>query len=111
MARANLPTSRKSSKPPPAPFWFPCQRANTTSRSSRRKNPPSSKRNAPLMNEPITIPKVPGAETESQNYALLRKYGIDYITALGSQFWTDYNIHDPGITWLEALCYALTEIA
>ncbi|MFO0795312.1 MAG: hypothetical protein U0586_14775 [Candidatus Brocadiaceae bacterium] len=25
--------------------------------------------------------------------------------------WTDYNIHDPGITILEALCYALTDVA
>ena len=25
--------------------------------------------------------------------------------------WTDHNIHDPGITTLELLCYALTELA
>ena len=24
--------------------------------------------------------------------------------------WTDYNAHDPGITTLEALCYAITEL-
>lgn len=30
---------------------------------------------------------------------------------MGSSLWTDYNIHDPGITILEALCYALTDIA
>src|SRR5262249_30120280 len=25
--------------------------------------------------------------------------------------WTDYNTHDPGITTLEALCYAITDLA
>ncbi|MGZ3750874.1 MAG: hypothetical protein ACXVAU_06345, partial [Mucilaginibacter sp.] len=29
---------------------------------------------------------------------------------LGSMLWTDYNEHDPGITILEALCYAITEL-
>ncbi|HVY70002.1 MAG TPA: hypothetical protein VHH73_08735, partial [Verrucomicrobiae bacterium] len=63
------------------------------------------------MNDPVTIQKLTGGEPESLNYALLRKEGIDYITALGSDFWTDFNLHDPGITLLEALCYALTDLA
>ena len=36
--------------------------------------------------------------------------GLDYIQLLGSKLWTDYNIHDPGITMLEALCYALSDL-
>ncbi len=29
---------------------------------------------------------------------------------MGSRLWTDYNAHDPGITLLEALCYAITDL-
>lgn len=48
--------------------------------------------------------------TASQDYALLRSRGLAYIQELGSKLWTDYNEHDPGITILEALCYAITEL-
>jgi hypothetical protein len=30
---------------------------------------------------------------------------------MGSRKWTDYNVHDPGITILEAFCYAITDLA
>src|SRR5262249_16923131 len=33
------------------------------------------------------------------------------IAQLASRYWTDYNVHDPGITILEALCYAITDLA
>ncbi len=46
----------------------------------------------------------------SEDYELLRKAGRDYIENLGSDLWTDYNEHDPGITIMEALCYAITEL-
>jgi hypothetical protein len=62
------------------------------------------------MNDPITIPKLSTTETDPLGYTLLRKQGVDYIIALGSKFWTDFNIHDPGITLLEALCYGLTDL-
>ena len=55
------------------------------------------------------IQKDPGL-TNDQNYAFLRKAGLDYIEGLGNKLWTDYNEHDPGITILEALCYAITEL-
>jgi hypothetical protein len=61
------------------------------------------------MNEHITILKNP-ALPEAVDYYLLRKKGVDFIEELGNKWWTDYNIHDPGITILEALCYALTEL-
>ena len=32
------------------------------------------------------------------------------IRALSGKVWTDHNLHDPGITTLEALCYALTDL-
>jgi len=46
----------------------------------------------------------------AQDYNFLREQGMDYIQALGNRLWTDYNIHDPGITILEALCYAITDL-
>jgi hypothetical protein len=48
--------------------------------------------------------------TDSSNYELLRQKGLEYIEKLGSKLWTDYNVHDPGITFLEALAYALTDL-
>ncbi|SRX54966.1 hypothetical protein [Aequorivita sp. CIP111184] len=44
------------------------------------------------------------------DYEFLRKKGIEYIESLGSGLWTDYNAHDPGITILEVLCYAITDL-
>lgn len=61
------------------------------------------------MGKSFTIQKVqsllPGSD-----YGFLRQKGLVYIEELGSKLWTDYNIHDPGITLLEALCYALTDL-
>lgn len=47
---------------------------------------------------------------ESQDYEFLRKEGFRYIENLAHRLWTDYNEHDPGITILEALCFAITEL-
>ncbi|HMG16588.1 MAG TPA: hypothetical protein VK590_14120, partial [Saprospiraceae bacterium] len=46
----------------------------------------------------------------SEDYYFLRSKGIELIEKMGSSLWTDYNNHDPGITLLEALCFAITEI-
>jgi hypothetical protein len=46
----------------------------------------------------------------SQDYEFLRSEGLKHIENLASDIWTDYNAHDPGITILEALCYAITEL-
>ena len=43
-------------------------------------------------------------------HALLEK-GTRLIEELSSSNWTDYNVHDPGITTLEFLCYGLTDLA
>lgn len=61
------------------------------------------------MADGTTILKNPPLTTD-QDYALLRSKGLEYIEELGSKLWTDYNEHDPGITILEALCYAITEL-
>ncbi|MCB2206167.1 hypothetical protein KQI65_15600 [bacterium] len=61
------------------------------------------------MNDATTIKKL-AALGASEDYTALRKEGIDLIEQLGRALWTDFNIHDPGITLLELLCYAETEI-
>ncbi|MFL9833758.1 hypothetical protein [Chryseobacterium terrae] len=60
-------------------------------------------------NKHISIPK--NVETGDQNdFHFLRKTGIEYIEKLGGKLWTDYNSHDPGITTLEVLSYAITDL-
>lgn len=46
----------------------------------------------------------------SEDYAALRRQGFEHIETLASELWTDYNVHDPGITTLEMLCYAITDL-
>ena len=45
------------------------------------------------------------------DFAALLGAGIRHCQALGGALWTDYNAHDPGVTTLEQLCYALTDLA
>lgn len=45
------------------------------------------------------------------DYDLLRREGIRHIQRLAAGRWTDHNTHDPGLTLLEALCYALSDLA
>ena len=63
-----------------------------------------------MSEKPVTIVKKPDLNP-AQDYYNLRKEGIGFIEQMGSRQWTDYNTHDPGITILEALCYAITDLA
>ena len=47
----------------------------------------------------------------SQDYAQIREQGMEYIRQLSGSVWTDHNLHDPGITTLEILSYAITDLA
>ena len=47
----------------------------------------------------------------AEDYVALRKQGFQAIEKLGSDIWTEYNNSDPGITMLEAVCYAITDLA
>jgi hypothetical protein len=49
--------------------------------------------------------------TEGMDYAFLREAGINSIQSVSAALWTDHNIHDPGITILEVLAYAITDIS
>ena len=42
---------------------------------------------------------------------LLSGIGLDGVRRLSRRQWTDHNTHDPGITTLELLAYALTDLA
>lgn len=53
-----------------------------------------------------TIELAPAAD-----YAALRAEGLAHVQKLSGALWTDHNAHDPGITTLEILCYALTDLA
>jgi hypothetical protein len=59
---------------------------------------------------PESIPKQPELKA-AEDYYRLRREGIGFIEKMASSLWTDYNTHDPGITILEALCYAITDLA
>ncbi len=51
----------------------------------------------------LTLPPV-------QDFSYLREKGLQYIQQLSGKLWTDHNLHDPGITILEVLCYALMDL-
>ncbi|HET6994617.1 MAG TPA: hypothetical protein VFI06_06530, partial [Chitinophagaceae bacterium] len=46
---------------------------------------------------------------ESMLFRSLREKGIGVLQQRANRTWTDHNVHDPGITILEALCYVITE--
>jgi hypothetical protein len=62
------------------------------------------------MPEPIVLPNIP-FEQPAMDYALLRQEGIRLLERMTGSLWTDFNSHDPGITILEQICYALTDLA
>lgn len=45
------------------------------------------------------------------DYQGLRDYGLEYIRKIGSRYWTDFNVHDPGVTILEALTLAVSDLS
>ena len=61
------------------------------------------------MSSLATLPDMP-TEHLSLDYERLRQQGIRLLERIAGQQWTDFNAHDPGITILEQLCYALTDL-
>ena len=61
--------------------------------------------------------KVPNSITTDENrpvamdFDLLREQATEIIRKLSPDMWTDHNLHDPGITIMEELCYAITDLA
>ncbi|NEP17169.1 MAG: hypothetical protein F6J97_09705 [Leptolyngbya sp. SIO4C1] len=62
------------------------------------------------MADYLTISKQSPSFPPYLEFQALREIGIDHLQQLASDLWTDYNLHDPGITILEVLCYALTDL-
>lgn len=57
---------------------------------------------APLVQaEPLDI---------AEDAYAMRDAAIVDLHALGSPLWTDFNLHDPGVTFLDVLCYALADL-
>ena len=61
------------------------------------------------LDKHISIAKNVATEDDLE-YSFLRGKGLEYIEKLSSNLWTDYNTHDPGVTILEMLCYAITDL-
>jgi hypothetical protein len=47
---------------------------------------------------------------ENRNFHRLKSKGIAYVQKLSGSMWTNFNDSDPGVTILDQLCYALTEL-
>ncbi|WP_430408830.1 hypothetical protein [Kordia sp.] len=62
-----------------------------------------------ILDQHITIPSNV-SYNDDLDFQFLRDAGQQYIEDLSRKLWTDYNIHDPGITIMELLCYAITDL-
>lgn len=51
------------------------------------------------------------ADPDGLDFSSLRARGIELAQAVSGKVWTDYNLHDPGVTVLEQLCFGLTELS
>ena len=47
---------------------------------------------------------------KGMDYDFLKEEGLRKIQQLAGENWTDFNVHDPGVTMLEQLAYALSEL-
>ncbi len=61
------------------------------------------------MEQPLFV-ESQSSDNKGLDFQYLRREGIQLIQKLTGAFWTDYNAHDPGITILEQLCYAITDV-
>ena len=58
----------------------------------------------------LTIPKNKPRKLEL-DFKQLYAAGLKRIRTIAGSVWTDFNTHDPGVTTLELLCYALTDLS
>jgi hypothetical protein len=50
-------------------------------------------------------------DPDGLDFAGLREASITLAQQLSGKIWTDYNLHDPGVTILEQMCFGLSELA
>lgn len=60
---------------------------------------------------PARLPRRARGDAGPTDFETLRRAGLGHLRALSAGTWTDHNLHDPGITVLEQVCFAITEIA
>jgi hypothetical protein len=60
------------------------------------------KQSTTISNQPL--------EPKNLDYHFLYEEAIRYLQKLSGDIWTDFNIHDPGVTILEYLCYGITDL-
>lgn len=65
---------------------------------------PSEPRKSPSLDP--RPPENPGMDFDRLKAEMLRR-----VQELSGTLWTDYNEHDPGVTIIEQLCFALTELS
>ncbi|MFX1678779.1 hypothetical protein PV762_06070 [Mitsuaria sp. CC2] len=58
---------------------------------------------------PSHLPPITDEESDA-GFDGLRARGITLLQQLSGGVWTDHNLHDPGITMLEQLCFGLTDV-
>lgn len=62
--------------------------------------------------KPVTIEKKSEVkQSHAHDFETLRQQAIDLLQQMAGNTWTDYNLHDPGVTVMEQLCYAITDLA
>ncbi len=61
------------------------------------------------MRDSIFIPRK-SSQGNHDEFEALRREGLALVQELSGGTWTDYNVHDPGVTILEQVCYALTDL-
>lgn len=61
------------------------------------------------MSDSPSLPTGP-FEYAAMDYARLRAQGVELLGRLAGTQWSDFNTHDPGVTILEQLCYAITDL-
>ncbi len=68
---------------------------------------------AEIMNDSDSISVIKQNDPDIPEYLdfeILRREGLEHIGNLSGKIWTDHNVHDPGITILEVLVYALMDL-
>ncbi len=66
---------------------------------------------AEVINNNISVIKQNDPDTpEYLDFEKLRREGLEHIGNLSGKIWTDHNVHDPGVTILEVLVYALMDL-
>lgn len=62
------------------------------------------------MSEAPTVIRRRDKADRALGFERLLAQGLRQLQQLSGKVWTDHNLHDPGITVLEQLCFALTEM-